>query len=197
VPGTRYGLVDAAAALASLGRPAPRLQPVVLGLPAAGRPLEAFSGIWVGAGVDVRFQWQRCKSSCAAIDGATSSRFTPRRADAGFFLRVNVTAPALGLASRDETTEVVAPPRALTRPAVAGRPRVGAVLFARRGQWFGGGLAFTVEWLRCRGSCTTVGTTHRYRVRPGDRGYRLRVSVRGSNAVGTATTVSKPTRVVR
>ena len=52
IPGARHGLIDAAAALAALGRPEPKLRPVVIGTPVVGRPLEAFSGLWSGAGVD-------------------------------------------------------------------------------------------------------------------------------------------------
>jgi hypothetical protein len=37
----------------------------------------------------------------------------------------------------------------------------------------------------------------RYRVRPRDRGYRLRVEVLASNLLGLASSLSKPTNVVR
>jgi subtilisin family serine protease len=69
VAGTRHGLVDAAAALARLGRPPPRLSPVILGEPVVGEELEAFSGVWSGAGLGVAYHWERCRESCDAIPG--------------------------------------------------------------------------------------------------------------------------------
>ena len=77
VSGTRYGLVDAAAALARLGQPAPTLHPVVLGEPVVGEQLEGFSGLWSGAGVDVRYRWERCRDTCAGIPSA-AARYTAR-----------------------------------------------------------------------------------------------------------------------
>ena len=59
--GVRQGFVDAAAALASLGSPGPSVLPVVFGRPATGRTLEAFVGLWSGAGLDVRYRWERCR----------------------------------------------------------------------------------------------------------------------------------------
>ncbi len=64
IPGARHGLIDAAAALAALGRPEPKLRPVVIGTPVVGRPLEAFSGLWSGAGIAVTYQWERCREAC-------------------------------------------------------------------------------------------------------------------------------------
>ena len=96
VSDTRYGVPDAAAALREVGSAQPRLRPVVLGHPAVGHTLEAFSGLWVGSGArrgvpvgalsrghvhgdrrrdghDVR-PWRRRR-------GAPSSRDCHRRAD--------------------------------------------------------------------------------------------------------------------
>ena len=57
-------------ALAALGRPEPHLQPAVVGDPVVGESLEAFSGVWSGAGLTATYQWERCQSSCAPIDGS-------------------------------------------------------------------------------------------------------------------------------
>jgi Subtilase family len=197
VPGTRFGLVDAAAALAALGRPEPVLRPLVLGTPEIGRELEALSGVWAGAGVDVRFRWERCAGSCTAISGATSARYEPVRADAGARLRVTVFSPQAAPAASPRTSTVLARPLALSRPAIAGRARVGSILVARHGTWSGGDLELSVAWLRCRGTCVQVGAGGRYRLRARDRGSRLRIEVVGSNGLGQGVALSRPTSVVR
>ena len=69
IPGARHGLIDAAAALAALGRPEPKLRPVVIGTPVVGRPLEAFSGLWSGAGIAVTYRWERCRRRVCADPG--------------------------------------------------------------------------------------------------------------------------------
>ena len=80
VPGTRYGLVDAVAALARLGQPAPSLRPVIRGIPVAGDELQAFTGMWAGAGLDVAYRWERCGDVCEPIAGANDAAYVPRRA---------------------------------------------------------------------------------------------------------------------
>jgi hypothetical protein len=198
VPGTQYGLVDAAAALAALGQPGPTLRPAVLGAPVVGQALEAFSGVWSGAGLSVTYTWERCQGSCAPIESATGSSYVPVPADLGYGLRVAVASPGATGATSATTTTVAALPASLTRPSIAGRARVGAVLSARLGTWTGTDVKLTPTWLRCRsGTCWAMRIGLRYRLRALDRGYRMRLSVLGSNALGTATAFSKPTAVVR
>jgi hypothetical protein len=197
VTGARHGLVDAAAALSALGEPAPKLRPSVIGTAIVGRSLEAFTGIWSGAGLEVSHHWERCRDECSPIDGATAPRYALRAEDAGYRLRVAISSRLLGTATSVQTPAVAELPRSLARPSIAGRPRVGAVLVARPGSWAGTDVRLSMSWLRCRGSCVEVKVGPRYRVRPRDRGYRLRLSVLASNPVGTASAFSKPTNVVR
>ena len=197
VAGTQYGLVDAAAALTRLGRPAPRLAPVILRRPIVGDELEAFTGVWSGAGLTVSFQWERCRAACSPISGATASRYTPTQSDAGFALRVAMSAPGAERAVSAATVHVAARPAPVTRPSIAGRPSVGALLAARRGSWNGTNLRFSTQWLRCRRDCVQAARGASYRVRARDRGFRLRIEVEASNSVGAASAVSKPTSVVR
>jgi hypothetical protein len=197
-PGTRYGLVNAAAALAALGDPEPTLRPVVLGTPVVGGALEATSGVWSGAGLPVAYRWERCQASCTPIDGATASRYVPVPADLDHGLRVTVASPNVASATSATTTVVAALPVSLTRPSIAGRARVGSVLTARLGAWSGTDVRLTPTWLRCRsGSCWAIKIGSRYRLRAPDRGFRMKLSVLGSNALGSTTAFSKPTRVVR
>ncbi len=199
VPGTRYGLVDAAAALTTLGTPTARLAPVVLGRPAMREVLEAWSGVWSRAPLAVAYQWERCREeSCSPIAGATTPRYTVTALDAGHGLRVAVA--ALGAASAVSATTAVVAARAAVqaRPSINGAPRVGALLVANRGTWGGTALEFSLRWQRClRGVCVSAGGGARYRVRPRDRGHRLRVQVLGTNELGSTVAHSGQTRVVR
>jgi subtilisin family serine protease len=197
VTGTQHGLVDAAAALARLGRPAPTLVPVVLDRPVVGDELEAFTGVWSGAGLAVSYHWERCRSTCSSIPGATASRYTPTKNDAGFKLRVAMSADRAGQAFSATTQEVAARPVSLTRPSIAGRPSIGARLVARHGSWDGTNLRYSIEWLRCRHKCVPVAEGASYRVQPRDRGARLRIAVDAANSVGAASALSRLTSVVR
>jgi hypothetical protein len=197
VPGTRHGLVNAAAALVRLGQPAPRLAPLVLGEPIVGEELEGFTGIWSGAGLAVTYRWERCGDSCSLIPGATSSRYIPTAADSGLTLRLAVLALDAGEAVSPATTTVAARPVSTRRPSISGPPRVGERLVTNRGSWTGTQLRFSIRWLRCRRGCAPAGVGASYRLRARDRGHRLLVEVVASNSVGSASARSKPTPVVR
>ena len=198
VSNTRYGVPDAAAALRDVGSPQPRLRPVVLGQAAVGHRLEAFSGLWVGSGADVAYQWERCRANeCTAIAGATASTYVPVAADAGRRMRVAATAAQIGTNPSPATRAVESIPRPLERPSIAGTAKVGRRLAARTGRWTGENLRFTITWQRCDPSCTDVGTGPVRRVREQDRGLRLRVRIVATNSVGTRSAVSERTQVVR
>jgi hypothetical protein len=199
VSGARFGLVDAAAALRAIGDPRPRLQPAIVGDAIAGQELDAFTGIWSGAGIAASYQWERCDGeACTAIAGAMAQSYTPTQADAKRELRVAVSASGLGNASSERTAAVAVRPRALQRPSILGMPRVGSRLVARIGAWEGTDLKLVVSWQRCRhGVCDPVALARTYRARPRDRGYRLKIEVIGSNPVGQAEALSKPTGIVR
>jgi hypothetical protein len=198
VSGTHFGLVDAAAALRAVGNPPPRLLPAIVGEPVAGEELEAFAGIWSGAGLAASFRWERCTgNACAAIAGANGRTYAVTTADAGSQLRVVGSAAGLEPVASARTTAVAVLPRSLQRPSIVGRPRVATRLRARTGAWEGTDLKLAVNWQRCKSLCDQVAIARSYKVRPRDRGYRLKVEVVASNAVGTATALSKPTGVVR
>jgi subtilisin family serine protease len=197
VPGTRTGVVDAAAALRALGNPEPRLRPVLVGNAVVGSELEVLTGIWAGAKLATSYQWERCRGGdCAAIAGATRARYTTSRADQGFRLRASVTARGAGAAS-PQTPAVASAPNVLTRPEISGRPRVGAQLIGKRGRWQGSNLRYVVNWQRCRGSCLQIATGRTYRPTVRDRGARLRIEVVAHNALGAVTALSARTAPVR
>jgi subtilisin family serine protease len=106
VDGVRFGRVDAYAALRELGTPAPRLRPTIDGHAYVGATLEALSGIWVGAGVELAYRWERCRTqACRPV--ATTQTYRLRKADRGRRLRVVVTAPQHGLTAMSARTDVV------------------------------------------------------------------------------------------
>jgi len=198
VPGTRTGVVDAAAALHAIGSPEPRLQPVLFGDAVVGSELEALTGIWAGAKLDTTYRWERCRAGdCAAIAGATHARYMPSSADQGSRLRAIVSAAGVGTAASPQTPAVASAPKVLARPSITGRPRIGGRLVANRGRWRGSSLRFVVNWQRCRGGCVQIATGPTYRPTARDRGARLRVEVVAHNALGAVTALSKRTGVVR
>ncbi len=202
VPGIRFGLVDAAAALERLGRPEPSLESVVFGQPIVGERLEGFTGLWSGAGLAIAYRWERCRETCTAVPGANARQYRVTAEDARLTLRLVVSAPGLAEVASPRTRAVGARPTSIARPSIAGTARVGRRLVAGLGSWSGTDLRFGVRWLRCAArACEPAGAgkahSPRYRVRPADRGKRLRVEVTALNSLGVAIAVSRPTRVVR
>jgi hypothetical protein len=198
VQGIRAGLVDAAAALRALGTPEPRWRPVLVGDAVVGAELEVLTGIWSGAKLATSYRWERCRGGdCAAIEGATSSRYRPTGADQGRRLRAVVSSADVGAAASPMTPAVASAPRLLVRPSISGLPGVGARLVASRGRWQGSGLRYVVNWQRCRGTCLQVATGRTYRPTARDRGARLRIEVVAHNSLGAVTAYSARTRAVR
>ena len=200
IGGVRHGRVDAFAALQRLGRPGPKLEPTIEGAPLPGQALTAYSGVWAGAGLDVVYRWERCRSVCEPA--GVGKTYTVKPGDGGARLRVTLSAPGVSDAISEATTIVPAPPRNVSAPSIAGRPVVGAKLKGSTGTWTGGQpLTFAYRWERCRdGACTeltVVARTRGHRVRAADRGRQLRLTVVATNAVGRAAASSTPTRQVR
>ncbi len=162
--------------------------------------LEGFSGLWSGAGRRrAAYRWERCRDACAADpECVRAARTSPTAEDAGFTIRLVLSAPGLADAVSPATAAVGA------RPALAGTPvhRRAARASARAsshasGSWAGTNLRYSVTWQRCRLGCSPAGTGATYRARPRDRGWRLRVEVTASNDLGAATAFSRQTARVR
>jgi subtilisin family serine protease len=200
IGGVRYGRVDALAALLRLGRPGPTLDPMVEGTPLPGQVLTAYSGVWAGAGLEVSYRWERCRTSCEPA--GTGRTYTAQRSDGGARLRVTLSAPGTAQATSDATAAVPTAPRNLTAPTIAGRAVVGAKLTGSRGTWAGGApLSFRYRWTRCLDRPCFEGVvaarTRTYRIRTADRGLRLRLTVVATNPVGRAAASSTLTRAIR
>jgi hypothetical protein len=100
-------------------------------------------------------------------------------------------------------TTAADPPTVRKLPSIDGTPRVGATLTARNGEWGGTQpITFAYQWRRCTnaaGSCTDIAgaTAKTYVVVTADVGHRLRVLVKATNSVGSASALSARTAVVR
>jgi hypothetical protein len=146
-------------------------------------------------------------AATAVSFGGAAARFTvgsdgelwatvPRRARSG---PIVVTSP---LQRADSKSSFPILPSPATRPQITGAPRVGRVLKATTGRWYGDpptGYQFT--WLRCNilgRVCSPVsGAKQRWlRLSPGWVGYRFRVVVIAHTASGSARSTSVLTPII-
>lgn len=114
---------------------------------------------------------------------------------AGVLLGAVFGQPGAGRAASD------AVPKNKTLPTISGAALVGQVLAASHGSWSGTPTLFEYQWSQCDstgGACLAVpgATGKNYRVRAGDVGHTLRVTVQAKNASGAADASSGPTAVV-
>jgi hypothetical protein len=190
----------------------------VSGSAVVGMTLTADPGSWSGNGVKLAVQWQRCDalvSSCADVGGATGSTIALQAADAGYRLRVVVTASnnngsssATSSASDAVAPAPVAPaptpvaPSSTTSPSISGTATQGQTLTATTGSWTGTQpIAYGYRWRRCDSSgssCTalTSATTQTYALTSADVGSTMRVDVTASNTGGSAIATSGASPVV-
>jgi hypothetical protein len=201
--------------------PSNTTQPAISGTPTVGSTLTATQGSWTENPTSFAYQWVRCPSdggdptgsNCAAVGGATTQAYIVSSADAGFRLRVRVTATnqdGSATAASNATALVVAQTAAPVRvgdPVVSGTARVGSTLSATQGQWSNSPTSFAYQWVRCPTSggnptgsdCAAIGgaTAATYQASTADVGRRLRVRVTATNADGSATAASNATAVVQ
>lgn len=93
----QYGRVDAAATLEALGLmpPVNEVRPSIVGTPRVGSVLEARKGRWSGTRTRFSYRWLRCNTrgrACAAVKGATATKYRVRARDLRSRLRVVVRA---------------------------------------------------------------------------------------------------------
>ena len=93
---TSSGAPTQAAPASVTTKPANTAAPSITGTVQQTHSLTANHGSWTGAPTAYAYQWQRCKSSCANISGATSSTYTLGSGDVGDTIDVTVTATNTG-----------------------------------------------------------------------------------------------------
>jgi hypothetical protein len=114
---------------------------------------------------------------------------------AGMLLLLGMLGPALA----NDRERSSGPPKLVARPSIAGLPRVGARLAARRGRWEGASR-YIFEWdARRTGRWALVRRGARQTSLPLTQsllGYRLRLRVTALNTAGRSTATSLPTALV-
>jgi len=197
--GTTYGY-DSELTTASL--PILTANPSVGGAARLGQTLSANPGGWALAGGSYSYQWQRSPDgwSWTSIAGATGSSYTVGAADAGDYLRVEVTASnayggstatsaAVGpVPGTFKSTAAFSGPRWTLRPRIsAGAGRVGATLTITPARWAGRLRGKVTRVMRCTYICVTVGSANatRYTITPADVGSVLWVREIASSATGS------------
>lgn len=185
-------------------------EPQITGTARVGAVLRASRGTWSGTTpMTFSYRWFRCEgrglpdaSDCTRITNAADNTYVARQADAGFRLRVRVTATnADGSATATSNpTDVVqsARPVNTTEPTISGTATVGSRLTANRGTWVGEQpITYSFQWLRCdvNGSnCAEIpaANDNTYVVAENDAGRSLRVRVTARNDAGARSALSNP-----
>lgn len=187
--------------------------PTISGTAQDGALLTAGHGSWTGSPSSYAYQWQRCDSAgggCAAIAGATSSRYTVSSSDVGHRLRVAVTAGNAGGdgSATSAPTAVVAAsgsaPANTKAPTISGTAQQGTTLNVDPGTWSGTTpITYDYTWQRCDANGNNCSTfiTHdakatSYTLGTADVGHTMRVEVQAKNSRGSSYVYSKPTGVV-
>ena len=191
-------------------------EPRISGSVIVGSELTATQGSWSGSPTSFAYQWVRCPrggglptgADCAAIGGASTTKYVVATADVDHRLRVRVTA-----ANSDGSKTVASNATALVRAPDAGRPAnvqaptlsgaaaQGQTLHVTPGTWNGQQpITFTFNWLRCDtgGNNCVLQPGLRddaYTLREGDVGKTIRARVIARNARGESSklTAQSPT----
>lgn len=200
----------------SQGIPTNTVEPRITGTPVVNSTLTVSRGTWTEAPTSYEFQWTRCPTSggaadasnCAAISGATTTKYDPGNIDVGKRLRARVTA-ANEDGSKTVATNASAVIKAAgelaatTPPTISGAAAVGSTLTGNKGQWSGvEPISFTYSWRRCDadgGSCATIigATETTYLLKSVDLGNTIRFRVVAKDGTATTAAVSVPTAVVK
>jgi hypothetical protein len=193
-------------------------EPRISGSATVGSTLTASQGTWTGSPTGYAYQWVRCSrggglpsgADCAAIGGATTTKYVAATADVDHRLRVRVTA-----SNADGSKTVASNATGLVRAADEGKPvsvqaptltgtaAQGQTLHVTPGTWNGRQpITFTFRWLRC----DTAGNNcivqqgfqdDAYVLREGDVGKTIRARVIARNSSGDASRLTAPSPTVQ
>ena len=172
--------------------------PSISGAAQQGDTLTATSGAWTGtAPITYSYLWS---------DGTSGSIDTLSAADVWQSVSVTVTASnSAGSASATSATVGPVqpapqwiPPSNTTAPTISGTTQQGSTLTVANGSWTNSPSSFAYQWQRCSPTCSNVAgaTASSYRIAPADVGDTIDVVVTASNAGGSASQTSAPTRTV-
>jgi hypothetical protein len=193
-------------------------EPRISGSAVVGSELTASQGSWTGSPTTFAYQWVRCPrggglpsgADCAAIGGATTTKYVVATADVDRRLRVRVTASNVD-GSKTVASNATAVVRAadagrpvnVQAPTLSGTPAQGQTIRVNPGSWNGQQpITFTFNWLRCDtggNNCVVQSGFHddAYVLREGDVGKTVRARVIARNSRGEATRLTAQTAVVQ
>jgi Ig domain of plant-specific actin-binding protein len=184
-------------------------QPAVIGMAAVGRPLTVATPRWSTPATST-YVWERCNANgrlCTPIAGATTQTYTATGDDIAHTLLAAVTGAAGGarqtvLSLPTAAVQPVTGPSLAARPSVAGVLQQGQRLTARTGTWLGSGpITYAFQWYRCDANAAHCKSIHgatkaTYAQVAKDAGGSLGVTVRATDATGTATAYAPVAGVV-
>ncbi len=198
--------------------PSNTTEPRITGDASVGKTLTASTGSWTGDPKSYAYQWVRCPrgggqpsgANCAAIGGATTSKYIVETADVDHRLRVRVTAAnddGSATVASNATPRIRKPtagkPVNVSLPAVTGTAAQGATLHATPGTWNGRQpITYRFSWLRCDtagNNCVVQAgfDDDAYQLREGDVGKTLRARVAARNSRGEASRMSAASPAVQ
>jgi hypothetical protein len=190
-------------------KPSNKAEPAISGTAQVGQVLTASTGTWAGTEpIKYAYHWRRCNgagrpdaSNCPQIGGATNATYVVQGADAGYRLRVQVTASnqagSATVASNPTSVITYGKPTNTALPTITGTARPGNTLHANRGDWTGKQpITYGYQWLRCDvlsgNNCNEIpgATGTDYRVTSSDAGKSIRVRVVARNDGGSESVIS-------
>jgi hypothetical protein len=211
-------LLPGGGAATTQDKPANTAEPRITGAATVGATLSASNGSWTGEPTSFAFQWLRCPqggglptgADCAAIGGATTSKYIVAAADVDHRLRVRVTATnadGSATAASNATPRVRQPeagrPANVSAPTLSGTPAQGQTLHVTPGTWNGRQpITFTFRWLRCDtggNNCVLQSgfADDSYALREGDVGKTIRARVIARNSRGESSKLTAQSATVQ
>jgi uncharacterized repeat protein (TIGR02543 family) len=207
----------------SLKAPTKVALPVGTGTAKASSYLSGTVGTWTGNPVPkTTVQWFRCEKAtsaassavprsaqCAAIRGATSTRYRLGTADKGKYVTLQITAKnSEGTAiSTAKSQRVLLDPTLVENPGINGAAGLNRSLSANKGTWLAYPTAkTTLQWYRCNRStpagaksfsgssgCKAIAgaTKSSYRTGAADEGKYISVLVKATNSAGTKSVTTR------
>lgn len=159
----------------------------ISGTPQTGQTLTAVTKDWP-AGTSFTYQWLRDGS---AINGATSSTYSPVADDVSHDVAVTVVGSANGQSGTASSAAVqVTAPYVAGAVSITGTPETGQTLTAVTVNW-PAGSTYTYQWNRA-GTVITGATGSTYVPVAADASQKLTVTVTGTNNGQSGTSTSNP-----
>jgi uncharacterized protein YukE len=205
-------ILTAAPGVAAASGPINTALPVVGGTLRDGSSVNVSNGKWQSPTTPTYTQqWMRCDttgSECSNIAGATFHSYRLGHADVGHTMRAVVTATngegSASATSGQSKIVAMAPPVKAKPPVISGLPEDGQLLSSSTGTWKGTPpFTYEYQWQTCaRVSlvlvCTSIpgATDSTYRATTPQIGKQLRVVVRVTNPLGSASNHSFATKKI-